>query len=190
MNYRCISLGSRAQFKLTPIVWVPNGRLSSLQKQPSFVAHGPSGISQEGHLDRERRRIAVFEGCRLSSSVECLITKQSRSSRDLAGSSDKSDSALWSVLKFVGIANYFMTEWFSWMGIVLVLATIVIHSCTWNNSSFTSEAPFSNATPAGSFQTQNNSGQVLVNKCSKWKRILLKRSCILHLQCIGFLETV
>ena len=31
-----------------------------------------------------------------------------------------------SALKFAAIVSYFTTEWFSWMGIVLVLATIVI----------------------------------------------------------------
>ena len=48
--------------------------------------------------------------------------------RDLAGSWNESAGALWSVWKFAAIVNYFTTEWFSWMGIVSVLATIVIHS--------------------------------------------------------------
>ena len=48
-----------------------------------------------------------------------------RSLRDVTASSNKSDSELWLVLEFAAIVNFFTPEWVSWMGIVLVLATIV-----------------------------------------------------------------
>ena len=61
-------------------------------------------------------------------------------------------------LKLAVIVNYFTTERFSWMCIVLVLTTIVIHSWAYDNSSLARDAPFSNTTSTRSVQSERDSG--------------------------------
>ena len=42
--------------------------------------------------------------------------------------------------------------------LLLVLTSIVMHTCAYDNSSSTQDAPFSNSTPTASFQTQKANG--------------------------------
>ena len=42
--------------------------------------------------------------------------------------------------------------------LLLVLTSIVMQTCAYDNSSSTQDAPFSNATPTASFQTQKANG--------------------------------
>ena len=83
-----------------------------------------------------------------------------------------------SALKFSAIVNYFKTDWFSWIGIVSVVKTIVFHS--WAEDNYTSlarDVPFSKTSPTRSFQSERDSG-------STQAIFKLKQKA-----CVGFFKT-
>ena len=61
------------------------------------------------------------------------------------------------LLKFV-VIGIFYSQVVSLNGLLLVLTSIVMQTCAYDNSSSTQDAPLSNTTPTGSFQTQKANG--------------------------------